>query len=191
MKERDVVLDIGIGTGGSYIQGDGSKILRVGLDIDRTALRLLKRRYPLDAVMADASGEDAGLPFGEKSLKHIDIILPQDELLYGLCYSDYLWLELNRVLKPKESVRIVLDDDLVSRHAVMVHGQAEFIPDPTDIIARIASRAGFSIEIGKLSHSQTSKLGTVYAESIGAIQEKVNSAAVNEITAKKIRNYRK
>lgn len=187
MSERSKVLDIGIGTGGEYIRQDSPNVFRIGLDIDPYgSLELLKERYGTTAIRADGSG-DSPLSFSNKSFKQIDIVFPHDELLYGLCFSNFLWKEMNRVLIKSGAITIVVDVPWVGMQGITVKGENKLIDTPQYYIDEKARKNGFKTKITKLAPGDTRRYGTSMANSISQWQEAFPPTYVYSINARKIK----
>lgn len=147
-------LDIGIGTGGSYITKDSPSTLRVGLDIYHSALRLAKRKYPISLVNADAAiTQNIRLPFKNGAFKNVEIILPQDDLLFAMTNpKGNFWTEIKRVTSSK--VEVVVNTNIFGFESIGGKNMTT-LQDPDDMIAKNLERSGFTIrEYEKLSPSE-------------------------------------
>jgi len=87
-KER--VLDIGIGSGGTYIRRNTIPTeQRIGIDVDRRSISVLRRKYP-DVIPVVASAEH--LPFTDSTFPRIEIVLPFNELMIPGLQNDHFAL---------------------------------------------------------------------------------------------------
>lgn len=122
---KELVLDIGIGSGGSYIrENTGPNEQRIGVDIEKWKMSGLKEKHP-DVVSVVANAEH--LPFESDTFSRIEIVLPFGELMlpglqndhfalleekkdeYAQTYPDGWYPEFHRVLKPEGELVIYGD----------------------------------------------------------------------------------
>ncbi len=144
---RDGVLDVGIGSGGSYIKKNTAPgEQRIGIDIDRRAIRILRRKYP-DVLPVFAGAEH--LPFKANSFFRIEIVLPSGELMLPGLQNDHFYLlkkykkyaqthpdgwypEFHRVLAPQGELVIFgdlwIDPQQVERTAQRYFGVEQVRP---------------------------------------------------------------
>ncbi len=129
---REIVLDLGIGSGGRYLDSlEGGAIL-VGLDRKRTKLLRLQKNHPqVLALEADpAQTGEVGFPLGWGVFDQVNILFPYDSLLYGLCHLNDAYThfpEIARVLKPEGSLTIYGDNYLV-KDFLLSHASKFFEP---------------------------------------------------------------
>lgn len=152
-------LDLGIGEGGRYIKN--RQVTRIGLDIKMDRIRVAGRDYGISGVVADVT---KGLPFGDCSFTHADIILPHNELLIALTNVD-LWQELARVVGSE--VRVVFDtfnrDD---RRKIKQDGDYTILPYVSEMMSNSARMANFSTSLIELCPERLAELGTCFSDSI-------------------------
>lgn len=162
---KECVLDIGIGTGGSYIQNDYlHDIQRVGIDTDELKLKALRHIYPeVVSIKTDA----LCLPFKNNSFSKIDIILPAGTLIsylqtdskikneHSAQVDQDIYQEFSRVLKPKSELLILIDH--------LLH---------PNIILKSAKKYFTKQEAKILPIAEFEKLGTLFSENI--LQTRLN-----------------
>ena len=163
MKER--ILDLGIGEGGEYLLRDCPETNRVGVDKNFNILaHLFPESYKEKVTLLLVANAESNLPFADEVFDKVQISFPNDELLLGLCSSDFsLWAELNRVLKKDGSVDIYIDVPASDIRGVMVHGKAQRIEFPLSKIFSISESFGFRPISAKLSYENVQKLGTKFS----------------------------
>ena len=156
------ILDIGIGSGGGYIDLDGPGTLRVGMDMYNSRLKKLKQHYATPVCRADA--ED-GLPFPADTFPNIEMMFPHNELLCGLVTAKaQLWKELYRVLKDGGSVEIVFDVPPEGyREIEFKDGKIVRLLQPEDRMWRVAANFGFEVAVKMLTRSQVRAIGSKFA----------------------------
>lgn len=170
MSNREIILDIGIGKGGAYIKNDPKNVLRIGLDLDEYgSFESLGQDFQVPGVVADSSGERGSLPFSSESFGHIDLIFPHEGLLWGLCYSDFLWQEFGRVLKKSGGVSIVTDVPYGGQ-GVFIDHKPKIISYSDEKIASAGERNGFLMRTQQLTQDQVMAYGTEFAEMIAPWQ---------------------
>jgi len=160
-KPSKKILDIGIGKGGEYIKRDPKSVLRIGLDFRMSALSNKENDIPL--VRADASGE-VKLPFESNAFDHIDILFPQDELLIGLCKSNFLWKQLRRLLKEKGDMTIITERPWAGQTLVIANKRYTIIEEPQNKIMALGQENGFLIDKLILEEPEVREYGTHFAK---------------------------
>lgn len=88
--ESELILDIGIGSGGKYIRDQAkSHQRRIGIDTEPFYIHELKRDYPeVEGHVANAEH----LPFPDNTFTQIDMVLPKGSLLVPGLANDHLAL---------------------------------------------------------------------------------------------------
>lgn len=148
MSKSELILDVGIGSGGDYLKLDLPPMLRVGLDVDTEALVDLRLRYPrVNLIRADAVCFE-GLPFTDNVFDKVGVILPFDTLLHGLCSNNLAtWDEFYRVLKPGGKVEIITDTRAL---------------ETIETIQVVAEAKGFNAELKEIGSFQVRALRTKF-----------------------------
>ena len=123
---NELILDIGIGPGGKYINKSSNNALRIGVDLSINRLLMLGDHYP-DVLPVNAKADK--LPFADSTFSKIEMVLPDGELAFaGLQHNHFIltthaklgarypdkspcgWYpEFARVLKPRGEMVIYAD----------------------------------------------------------------------------------
>ena len=102
---RDILIDIGIGSGGEYLNRDNGAV-RVGFDVRQVDLDVCQKRYGRDSLhLVKHDVLEDGIPVPDGSAMSVDIFFPY-LLFLGLVNTDGIWGELGRVLRVGGNVDI-------------------------------------------------------------------------------------
>lgn len=178
---KELVLDVGIGRGGRYIQNDRTP--RIGLDNHFDGLRNVQSRRSLLLIESDI---EAILPFKAGTFTHVDILFPQDELLWWLIQDESLiWHELHRVTKKGSEISLVIDAPFMGTRGIEFHGQTIKIYTPHLSMATGLRQAGFKQpKLREMSLREVKSLGTAYSP-YAAHQMETSAASTFNLTAKR------
>ncbi|MBI3619980.1 hypothetical protein HY214_02440 [Candidatus Roizmanbacteria bacterium] len=183
------VLDLGIGFGGNYINGDPSSTLRIGVDINPERLISCQQTYGTPPVVANAfiDGGIRSLPVGNESVNKVEILFPYDSLLLALATQQGFWLELHRVLKRTGSVHLLLEDidppqSLLER--LLSPDRLYGGPKKASLLAK---NAGFSVKQRTLKLRQIEGYGTDFSQYLVTGLTKLDESliSIHEISAVK------
>jgi SAM-dependent methyltransferase len=163
MKES--ILDLGVGKGGDYLLRKKPETLQVGIDIRSDKIKILQKNSNGETVPVVADVAD-GLPFASETFKRVQMLFPDDDILYGLCYSDgSLWPELHRVLKKGGVVEMFIDVPFFRYTEVLVNKKEWLkIFDPQVKIRSRCEEFGFSFSMEKISRRTVKELGTNFSD---------------------------
>lgn len=157
MVER--ILDLGVGEGGKYLLRNNS--LRVGLDVNYTALDILRENYP--KVLICQGNIENPLPFKDSEFDSIDIMFPCDELLWDLCRGQDLWNEMKRITREHGRINIVLELPHDRMQGLEFHGKDRLLYDPYLSCLDVIRKAGLMVISKELSKEEVRALGTTFA----------------------------
>ncbi len=179
--KKELTLDIGIGYGGTYLRNNHGTT--IGLDYDRLSLQLSQITDKVKLIQANA---EMALPFVTGIFKHVDMVLPHDELLYDLTgFTSNIWNEIYRVTKKNADVSIIVDVPFCGNQGIFVHGKPTLISVPHVLIIDCAVEHGFKpVNFQKMSSEEMNNLGTSYSEWISKDMKNLRTSAYN-ITVKK------
>lgn len=196
-RPKHTVLDIGINIGGKYIRKDPSGIRRIGMDLRGEQVRRCRDKYGIPVFVADAdigkslSGEEKRLrlPLSSSSVSGIDIIFPHNSLLFALARSQRsLWEEMEEILKPHGSVKIVFDVPPEDYRAIKLtrEGPTIRIEKPQQLIWQAAVDNGFVASTRKLNDNEVRWYGTEFSNIITRRMRKDPNYKAYELIATKI-----
>jgi len=160
MCEKPMVLDIGIGKGGSYVERT-PEMIRIGLDKRDRNLRTCMDLYPVYGVAANASPEKGVLPFADKTFTHVDILFPHQSLFYSMCYSLAFWEEIKRVLIDSGSIRAVFDTRNDKRFI-----QKTPIEHPDKLLLDALDCSGFNARCDLMDGDTVNKIDTMFSKKV-------------------------
>lgn len=148
---KDLILDIGVGQGGRYLNSDDGK-KHVGMDIVWGKLLDVQEEYwRANPHLVLANGFDH-LPFKSEVFSRINVYFPY-LLFYGLINSNYaLWPEMRRVLKIGGELDIVFDlykdrfNKITKKVEVPELGIDEYLYSPVERVKAAGKMHGFELE---------------------------------------------
>jgi hypothetical protein len=163
------ILEIGIGRGGSYIQNDPAETLRIGIDRKFTVCSMVHREWRnVQPVLSTLFYEGKPkLPFASESVDQIEFRFPHDDILYWLTTENTeFWVTMRRVLKPQGNVTILFDvpPDAIRTVHLRSEDRDVRIYRPEDHLWKLATNAGFSVNISKLTRQQVYDTGSIYGK---------------------------
>lgn len=109
---KELILDLGIGKGGEYINPDSPETVRIGVDINHQQLQTAQTDHSFHAVNCDFS---EGLPFPDDSFNRFQIIFPDGAVTESLIEDEKAWQEIQRVLSKEGLVETTLENPLAGR----------------------------------------------------------------------------
>ena len=180
---KEIILDIGIGSGGTYIEKDPPNVLRIGLDKDKWAMWLAKENYNIPCFLPNINSTSTHLPFTDKSITSVEIILPQNSLLLAMTNAQSnFWKEVKRITK--RHVSIVVDTGPGGSQGVEDNKKETIIQDPDELIVQNLQTAGFTVkEFSRLAPDQLADFGTVCSVPLAGYLQAVFPSKAYKIVA--------
>lgn len=176
---KEIILDIGIGGGGTYIDKDTPNVLRIGLDTDRWAMWLAQQEHRVLCLRPDIHSNDTRLPFASKSAASVDIIFPLGELLVAMTNNSNFWQEVKRITK--HQISIFVDTNYMGAQQAQ---EGVIIDHPDRLIGQKLQKNKFKVtEYRELHYDEVASLGTQCATSLAGFMQTIRRQKVYKIVA--------
>lgn len=178
---REIILDIGIGEGGCYINRDPVGVLRIGIDSNEYLLKIAKEQFrDITICVADAT---KGIPVQENTVDKIQVLFPTEYLLDSLMKEKEIWEEFKRVLKTNGQIEITTEFPHGGGIRSFPDGNGGF-GSSRSLIERQSNYSGFHTTSGHLEPDQAEALGTKFCGLINEITED-SRVTIYQITSRK------
>lgn len=185
---KEFILDLGIGSGGVYIDHDPADRLRIGADLRIKKLARITESYHIQGIQLDIS--EGTLPFAHSSMDGMDIIMPHNDLLINLTDPTCgLWQEIYRVLKPETAVNIIFDVQVkpsaVNYREIKMPSGIKILIQPHQSIISAAKAAGFETTSNNVTRNELLQINTKYCNSRAKRMEEKGDTLAFRVTATK------
>lgn len=146
MLHEELVLDVGTGLGGEYLNHENPS--RLLSDKGICLLQEAQKSFALPAIIMDATCQQGGgLPFMSESFHKVEMYFPFETLLESLVNpNQIIWSEIFRILKPGGEVSIYVHLYVNSALCInAIEEQPHFIFRPVKKIEEAMQSNGFQV----------------------------------------------